>query len=110
MTSDTTWSEFRTIMSNKLDVSPKSLRLGYAFSSEGKSAAVKHLSEGIHLIQLFAKAYTAKELLRKSRKADKSFSVIIKLLEAKSSDSAMKKSKDKGKGKEKEKSKKVGQF
>ncbi|KAJ4480054.1 hypothetical protein J3R30DRAFT_2571999 [Lentinula aciculospora] len=62
-TSDTTWTNFRRTLCNKLDVAPKHLCIGYSLTSDSKTSAIKHLSEPFHLIQLFSKANAAKEIL-----------------------------------------------
>ncbi|KAG5650059.1 hypothetical protein H0H81_000933 [Sphagnurus paluster] len=78
--SNISWAEFVGNLADTMCIPPKQVSVAYRFSTDPRSAAFKHLSKPIHLIELVEAVVSAEEQLTNS-KSKKVFSVELKSLE-----------------------------
>lgn len=74
---DITWHEFRALLADTMDVSPKSVSVAYRFSVQPQSTPYSHLSTPKHLDQLFPTATAVK----KASRSQKPFAMELKRLD-----------------------------
>lgn len=78
---DITWHEFRALLADTMDISPKSVSVAYRFSIQPQSTPYSHLSAPKHLDQLFPTATAVK----KASRSQKPFAMELKRLDVASS-------------------------